>query len=86
MVSLGRYTYRDGKRTPDGLARVILGAGTDGDARVMVIGSGENLRVPILPLTPPVTVELQAANGECWGATYSSPVVNGIGEFRAKTD
>ena len=86
MVSLGRYAYRDGKRTPDGLARVILAAGGDGDARIIAIGSGENLRVPMVPLTPPVTVELQAANGECWGATYSSPIVNDTTEFEARAD
>ncbi|TMA74933.1 MAG: hypothetical protein E6J77_23790 [Deltaproteobacteria bacterium] len=86
MVPLGRYTYRDGKRTPDGLARLVLTAGGAGDASIAAISSGVNLRMPVLPLTPPVTVQLQGANGQCWGATYSAPSVNDTGEFKAQTD
>ena len=45
-----------------------------------------SVRMPVLPLTPPVTVQLQGANGQCWGATYSAPSVNDTGEFKAQTD
>ena len=44
--------------------------GLDGRARAVVKGRGERVAVPPLPLTPPVRVQLQAENGECWEAIF----------------
>ena len=42
--------------------------------------------MPSLPLTPPVVVQLQATNGECWGAVYSMPTRNDVGGVTARSD
>jgi len=85
------FRYRDKERTPDGLLKVRLKPGADGKAKIILKGKGENLSVspqglPALPLPLPVTVQLQAGNGECWGATYSTALVNGPTTFKAKSD
>ena len=41
---------------------------------------------PGLPLTPKVTVQLRAANGQCWDADYTTPITNDATEFNAKSD
>jgi hypothetical protein len=71
---------------PDGVRRVRLRPGAEGKAIVVVEGRGENLTLPGLPLTPPVTVQLQASNDECWTAVYNPAGVraNGDGRFRAR--
>jgi len=42
--------------------------------------------MPPLPLTPPVRVQMQASNGECWEATYSAPLKNDPSLFQARAD
>ena len=42
-----------------------------GKANVLVHGKGGNLRLPTLPLTAPVTLQLQGSSGECWTAEFS---------------
>jgi hypothetical protein len=42
--------------------------------------------MPGLPLTGPVTAQVQSTSGECWGATYSTPIVNDAIQYRAKSD
>ena len=65
------YKYNDKDLTPDGLLIVRLKEGGDGKAKIIVKGKGANLDMTSLPdLIPPLTVQLQATNGECWGATY----------------
>jgi cysteine-rich repeat protein len=64
------YKYRDAARTNDGLLKVQLRPGADGKARVIVKGKGPNLPDPVLPLSLPVVVQLQAGNGSCWEARY----------------
>lgn len=71
---------------PDGLRRVRLRPGAEGNAVVIVEGRGENLPLPDLPLIPPVTVQLQASTEECWTAAYNAAAIraNGDGRFRAR--
>jgi len=45
-----------------------------------------NLALRVLPLSPPVTVQLQAPNGACWAVVYINTLVNDAAEFRAKSD
>ena len=79
--------YTDISGTHDGLRQLYpLASTTDGDAALHLRARGENLSVPQLPLTPPVTVQLHDSTGLCWSAGYGSPSRNDTGVFRAKAD
>lgn len=78
------FAHRDAM--PDGLRSLKLQAGPIGAGSVKIVGKGALLDLPILPLAAPATVQLQAANGECWGATFSMPVTNEPGKYHAKSD
>jgi cysteine-rich repeat protein len=80
------YKYADKDRTPDGLLKVLLKPGADARAKVVVEGRGPNLPDPVLPFALPVTAQVQADNGECWGATYFAAGVrkNDSTQFTAK--
>jgi len=41
---------------------------------------------PLLPLALPLRVQLQASNGECWEAVYSTSLENDAAGFRAQSD
>jgi len=70
---------------PDGLARVMLTPGAAGKAKTVVKGRGANLDMPSpLDVTVPVRVQLQAENGQCWEATYTSAQQDREDVFRAK--
>ena len=79
------FHYRNGGATPDGLTKVQLRPGTAGRAGVIVKGRGAHLGLPSLPLTPPVTVQLQEESGPCWAATFEAGGVrlNDSARFRA---
>jgi 6-phosphogluconolactonase (cycloisomerase 2 family) len=79
----GRFGYRDGRATPDGLRRISLVPGAAAKAKVTVKGQGEFLGVPALPLTPRVTVQLQTAAGPCWEARYDAATRNDAERFQA---
>jgi hypothetical protein len=80
------YGYKDGALTPDGLSKVTLKAGATGRAQVAVKGKGANLPDGVLPLMTPVTIQLQATTGECWGATFGTAAVSDTGQFKATSD
>jgi len=52
----------------------------------VVVGKRSYLPMPTLPLTLPVTAQLQSAGGECWGAVYATPLQNETQQFRARPD
>ena len=72
--------------TRDGIASILLLPGEDGRASLTVRGTGPRLRVPVMPLTPPVLVQLRNDDGVCWEATFGSPQINTTGLFKAKSD
>jgi hypothetical protein len=77
---------RGGSTNPDGVRRIRLRPGGAGKARVSAQGRGEKLRLPTLPLTAPVTMQIQASNGTCWSAGFDRLVTrNEIGSFRAQS-
>lgn len=81
------FRYRDGELTPDGLSLVLLKAGPEGKAKILVEGRGAHLRMPALgSMTSPVTAQL--TNGRtCWEAVYSAPfLVQAPGLFRDTAD
>lgn len=84
-TSLG-YRYRDTEGTPDGLSSVQLRSGSDGRSRTRARGKGDRLDAPTLPLVGKVTAQLQAENGMCWDAEFSSPIRNQPQLFRARSD
>lgn len=56
-----KYTAR--AAPPDGLTKIVLRAGSSGEARAVIKGAGPNLRFrPVIGL-PPVIAQLRAANG-----------------------
>jgi 6-phosphogluconolactonase (cycloisomerase 2 family) len=82
----GQLAYNDPPRTRDGIQKIALRAGADGDARAQVDGKGANLRLGGLPLAGPVTVQLRTAGGACWQATYGTALRNDAGRYKAKSD
>lgn len=63
-----QYTHRLGNA--DGIQRMRLKPGDEGQALFFVRGKGENLEIPSLPLSPPVTAQLQGGHGKCWTAEF----------------
>jgi hypothetical protein len=66
------YGYKNKAATPRGLTQIRVKAGEPGKAQATVKGKGALLGVPQLPLAPPIRVQLQAANGECWETVHAS--------------
>jgi hypothetical protein len=67
-----------------GVTQIKLKSGTGAKAKVLVKGAGASLDDP-LPLTQPVTVQLQNNIGECWAHQFSSPETeNSAAQFKDK--
>lgn len=80
-----RIDYFDKARFVGGIELLRVTPKPEGRARVIVRARKENLALPTTPLTPPVTVQLQAANDTCWTAHYASFVIkNAYGVFKAR--
>ena len=71
-ISGGRFDYLDNQRFVGGLELLRVGPKPEGKARAMARARKENLVLPHTPLTPPVTVQVQAANGTCLTAEYGT--------------
>lgn len=83
-LSGGRPEFNDPDTLQGGLRRLRLKPGEDRRSSVVVAAKGENLTLPVLPLTPPVTAQVQATNDMCWTATYDALIRrNETGLFRA---
>jgi len=69
------FSYRNSDRVLGAIQSLDLREGlTENAARIAVRGRGPLLGMPSLPtLTLPLTVQLQATNGECWESSYSAP-------------
>ncbi len=87
VLSPEGFKYKNKLGTPDGLTDLKLQAGVTGKAKVRVKGKGMNLVLPILGLTPPVTVQLLVDDGiatECWQTTFTTAAKNTSALFKAK--
>jgi hypothetical protein len=74
--------------SPDGLGKILLKSSvTRFKAKVVVKGSGATLPMPTLPLTLPVTLQVQATNGQCWEAAFFERGLlrNDGAQFKAKS-
>jgi cysteine-rich repeat protein len=84
------FTYVDKELTPDGLHKIILQQGADGQAKIVLKGRGALLDVPTLPIAAsglPVTVQLKNTDGVCWEAVYSTGISKNLTtEFKAKSE
>lgn len=80
-----RFDYFDLARFDGGIESVRVMAKPEGRGRALVYARKGNLALPTTPLTTPVTVQLQAANGTCWSAAYTTDVLlNAAGAFKAR--
>jgi hypothetical protein len=84
----GGFKYKDKDLTPDGLSFLLEKAGAAKKAKAIVKGKGANLGVPALPLTIPVTVQLERNDDPsiCWTATYGTTIKNQTDQFKAHAD
>jgi hypothetical protein len=85
------YAYLDKGATPHGVRMVSLRPGVAGKARTAVQAQGDLVsvsptRFPTMPLVLPVRAQIQATNGECWAATFGTPLRNDAAKFQAKSD
>jgi len=70
---------------PYGFKSIILKAGDNGQAKIIVKGRGSALKIENLGLAAPVLVQLKdSSTGECWEAGYSDPIQNDDTRFKAK--
>jgi uncharacterized delta-60 repeat protein len=84
------FTYKSKSRGPDGVQLLKLKAGA-GNAQIRLKAAGSLLSgrpggLPAPPLPVPLLVQLHAASGACWEATFSAPAANAAGRFDAKSD
>jgi cysteine-rich repeat protein len=89
--STGSYAFNDPTGTYDGINKIRLDHGRSRPAQantqsIKIRGESPTLAYPAPPFTPPVTVQVRASNGSCWGAVYSTPRVNDAQQFRAAQD
>jgi len=64
------FRFADRHHVANGLQSIILMAGGDGAARVLVRAVGS--LNPVLPLGFPVRAQLQNTRGECWEASFDA--------------
>jgi hypothetical protein len=69
------YTFKNRNTSSDGTQSILLKAGADRKAKIIVKGKGDNLDMPAVgSLAGPITMQLHQSSGtNCWGATYTSP-------------
>jgi hypothetical protein len=85
------FRFRDRARLPDGVHKMQLHSNATQPGRIVAKGVGEHLAdrplgLPNPPLAIPLRVQLQARDGECWEATYTTAVRNVAGRFVARSD
>jgi hypothetical protein len=78
--------YVDSSRLPDGVEKITARQRLADRGNLKVKGKGYAVRVPALPLTTPVRVQLQSRTGACWEATFSAPKKNDAVTFAGKSD
>jgi hypothetical protein len=81
------FRYQDKTGTPDGVTKGLLKASPAGRGKILLKGKGLGLTLPVLPLSPPVRVQLQRSRGNgCWEATYDTAIKNTATAFKAKSE
>jgi hypothetical protein len=82
------FGYKDPLHTPTGADKVLLKAGLAGKAKSHFKAKGDNIPTFSLPLSLPVTAQIQSENGQCWAATFSAAGMskNDTAQFKGKSD
>ncbi len=81
----GKFRYRDGAATADGVKKILLKEGDSNDGKVKIVAKGSALPDIALPLALPVTAQLvNTQTAVCWEATYTSAKSNTATGFKAK--
>jgi hypothetical protein len=81
------FTYEDAELTPDGVSTLRLRETTRTRGKLILKGRGASLRLPDLPLTTPVTIQLvQADAGPCWDARFTVARKNSSTRFKARSE
>ena len=72
------YKYKDTDLTPDGVRSIVLKAGGDAKASIVVKGKGVNVDMPLLgsAIVSLVTAQLRSSSGVCWEGVYTVPFIN----------
>lgn len=78
------FHYRD-VAASRGLHSIVMRRRPNGGAEIGVRGRGPNLGLASLPLDSKVTVQLQASDGSCWGASYESASRRTATAFKARS-
>jgi hypothetical protein len=80
------FRYTDSTLSNHGAQSLILAAGADGKAKIIVRAKGLTLGMPAaLSVAPAVTVQVKNSDGLCWGAVFSAPpIVSTSEQFKAK--
>jgi hypothetical protein len=79
------FADKDGSLEDSGIAKVTLKTGVEDKASVKVIGKGESLPDPVLPMELPVQLQVvNLATGVCFGADHdsSAAVKNDDSQFK----
>jgi hypothetical protein len=80
------YLYVDGRHVVGGLSLLKLKSPLGG-TNLQAKGSGARLGLPVLPLTPPVRVQLHNSDtATCWEASYGSATRNDARIFKAEVN
>ena len=79
------YRFRDSSGAQDGITKIWVKPGEEGRPKAQVLGRGLYLDMPTLPLSLPVSVQLQTEGAACWEATCESDGVsrNDASQFSA---
>jgi hypothetical protein len=80
------FTYLDTDRTPDGVARAIVKPGGEGQSYLRWQANKGAVPPLGLPLDGPVVIQIQASNGTCWEARFSSAIVNDGTRWQGTSD
>jgi hypothetical protein len=81
------FKYRDRELSPDGIKILQVKSPQNGKVAVKVTGGGAALPISTLPLSSPVTVQLQASNRDCWEARFGARIrSNDTEKFQARGD
>jgi hypothetical protein len=81
------FKYKDKELMSDGASQLLLKAGDEGKAKVLLKGKGDNLPfpVPFLAFSPNAVITAQLVNDEltCWETSHSPPFTkNQVDQFK----
>jgi hypothetical protein len=82
----GALKYKDRLLQPDGILGIAVRPRPAPSSSIKLRAKGRPIPLPDMPLTPPVTVQLQSATGRCWEAIFGTPLVNDDVRFKSRAD